>query len=428
MLNRMPGSSDIGLWPQLFEESTRAPLTDTQLEHLYALTDWRVIFLDENLSIDLAYNGIPTASIFKALALPYLINISFERALGRAIIERELLQALCGFLPGKVPTRSTLWYFRAKYAEQYPELMLRVLIAMVLSGKRPRLDLPFVTPLAESVSTPDGQWSQIQLDIYRQKIDVWRSVQGQTTRKPTTMMGKDWVELRVELRNDLERQAEQRRLNKKSLADDLGLPIEVQAQLNTRQVVRFGIDKPRWLEIVVRQQDTLTTIGPSTARPYTACAIIVMREHDGKQQVLLSQRLSGYGSGSYGLPGGKPGPDETIQECATRELKEETGLRLVKSRPISFHISRLPGKPRVTSIGVLAEEYSGDPRRIEPNQNSEWQWFFLDDLPAPLFEPTRIAISQYEKRTGTDLQWSDVESHVNITHIEAEQLVLFDSD
>jgi hypothetical protein len=106
------------------------------LKHLYDLTDWRVIPLDDVVAREYGEEKIPALSIFKALALPYLINIPTERALGRELKEKEQLQHLCGFLPGqKIPSRETIWHFRHKYSEVYPEIMLKILIAMVLNGK-----------------------------------------------------------------------------------------------------------------------------------------------------------------------------------------------------------------------------------------------------------------------------------------------------
>ena len=104
------------------------------------------------------------------------------------------------------------------------------------------------------------------------------------------------------------------------------------------------------------------------------------------------------------------------------ELWEETGIRILKSRPVSLHRTRLPGKPQVLSLGVLAEEYEGQPEQREPSQNTEWQWYDLNQLPGPLFEPTRIAISHFLADRYPDLQWSDVEAQVPEHWGDAQQL------
>ena len=197
---------------------------------------------------------------------------------------------------------------------------------------------------------------------------------------------------------------------KKGLSADLGLPIELRTELYNKEIVRFAIYRPGWLEASSTHVDTVTTLGPSSFRPYFACNVIVMRNHNGKRQVLLSKRMNGFGKDTYTLPGGKQQEGETLEECTSRELKEETRLFLKKSRPISLHVTRYPGKPQVSSVGVLALEYEGVPYTAEQNQHEKWMWFNLEDLPTPLFGPTRIALNHYIEDKYPNLEWRDVES------------------
>lgn len=418
MSQRSVLNSGVGFWPHL-DELKRVPLTLHELQHLYALTDWRVVLLDER--IKRTYQEYPTVNMFKAQALPYLLNIPSERALARELAEREPLQALCGFLPGKQPTRSALGHFRRRYSELYSELMLRVLIALVLSGSEPNLMLPFVTPISATATVPKGHRLEFQLDVYRPPIEVWTTVPETGIGPPIVTAGKTWTELRREVR-ERESRKRQRNSHKRGLASDLGLPAEVRTRLANNQAVRLGIDKPEWMSSATRATDPLTTVGPASLRPYVACHVLVIRQHENRGQVLLSRRLAGYGKGTLMAPGGKQRPDESLQECAARELREETGMRMLESRPVSWHSTRLPGKPRVISVGVLAEEYEGKPQRLELNQNTEWQWFDLDKLPMPLFGPAHISISHYVNKTYPDLQWRDVESQV--PQLQATQLSL----
>jgi 8-oxo-dGTP diphosphatase len=415
-----------GFLPHL-GEARHTPLTDSELKRLYVLTDWRVVLLDERIKE--MYQDFPTASLFKALALPYLINISSERALARELKERELLQVLCGFLPGSTPTRATFWHFRRKYSEIYPDLILRVLITMVLSGGRLNFDLPFVKPIPETERPPNGHYSKFvldtyRLDDYRLEIHIWTTVSETEVQPPIITTGKTWTELRRELQ---EREARKRQNSlRRGLAVALGLPAEVETELNTNQIFRFVIDKPEWIDANVRGKDPLSSLGPASLRPYVACNVLVVRKRKNRRQVLLSRRLAGYGKGTYTLPGGKQQPNESLQQCAARELLEETGLSILKSRPVSLHTTRLPGKPRVLSVGVLvpAGDYEGKLHHRESDQNTEWQWFDLKELPTPLFEPARIAIFHYVDETYRNLQWSDVESQVAEAQEPPKQLSL----
>jgi bifunctional NMN adenylyltransferase/nudix hydrolase len=68
------------------------------------------------------------------------------------------------------------------------------------------------------------------------------------------------------------------------------------------------------------------------AAPYaptfnTADAVVMVSGH-----VLLVVRGGFPGKGLYALPGGYVNPDETLVECALRELKEETGLKVERKR------------------------------------------------------------------------------------------------
>lgn len=384
-------------------------LTEPELERLYTLTDWRVVLLDERIAA--TYQKFSSISLFKALALPYLVSITSERALARTLEEREALRTLCGFLPNRTPTRATFWHFRDKYSAVYPGLMLRVLISLVLSGSEPNFALPFAMPILETASTPNGHCATFQLDVYRPPIEVWTTPSSNESQLLISAAGKTWLELRQQLQQYRVHGQQERSLQKRGLANGLGLPAEIRTTLHDGRIVRFGIDKPEWLDARLGT-DTLTTVGPASFRPYAACNVLVIKEHEARRQVLLSRRLAGYGKGTYVLPGGKQLQDESLEECAARELREETGIRILRSRPVSLHRTRLPDKPQVFSVGVWAEEYEGKPEQREPSQNTEWRWYSLDGLPTPLFEPTRIAIAHFNDEKYPNLQWSDVEAQV----------------
>lgn len=396
----------------------RDPLSLAELRHLYDLTGWRVVILDER--IRQRYNEFSTLSIIKMLALPFLLNIPSERALYRQLKEREPLQTLCGYTPGeKLPTRGTLGNFRRFNKEAFPDLMRKVLISMVLSDKIPNLNLPFVIPIPEQVAFPEEQSLRITLEGQASPIDIWITINpGSETIKSEMRCTRDFQEYR--------RLADEYKRVKKShsLAYDLGLPMQVKTHLG-EHLVCFYITQPDWLDTQTRQKDTLTGVGPSSFKPYSACNVLVIRTRRGKPQILLGRRKSGQGKGMYALPVGKCQENESLSACAHREVLEETGLRLINSKPVSLHIKSPPGRAMVYSVGVLAERYSGIPRTIEESQHEEWQWFDLEQLPAPLFEPAKIAITQYLENKYPNLEWSDVEAHIAEGGKVIEQLSFF---
>lgn len=106
-------------------------------------------------------------------------------------------------------------------------------------------------------------------------------------------------------------------------------------------------------------------------------------------KVLLIQRGIEPYKGQWALPGGFVGIDESAEECARRELQEETGLTGISVE--QFHafsdVNRDP-RERVISIAYyalvkLSEVRGGD-------DASEAQWFSYDDVPSLAFDHDRI--------------------------------------
>ena len=47
------------------------------------------------------------------------------------------------------------------------------------------------------------------------------------------------------------------------------------------------------------------------------------------------------------------------------------------------------------TIGLLAEEFSGDAKVMEPDEITEWKWFDLNELPRPLYFPSEKMLNNY---------------------------------
>lgn len=120
------------------------------------------------------------------------------------------------------------------------------------------------------------------------------------------------------------------------------------------------------------------------ARPAVGVAVII---RDGSR-VLLGERVAGYGAGTWQFPGGHLEFGESIEDCARREAREETGLELTNLRlgPYTNDIFLAEGRHYVT-LFVLADFTGGIPEAREPDKCSCWEWFSWNALPEPLFLP-----------------------------------------
>lgn len=112
--------------------------------------------------------------------------------------------------------------------------------------------------------------------------------------------------------------------------------------------------------------------------------ILVLR--DGR--VLLGRRRGSHGAGTWSAPGGRLEYGESIEDCARRELLEETGLALGQCErgPYTTDVFEAVREHYLT-VFVLARRTQGEPATLEPDKCDGWQWFDWSALPQPLFAP-----------------------------------------
>lgn len=109
---------------------------------------------------------------------------------------------------------------------------------------------------------------------------------------------------------------------------------------------------------------------------------------DGKQlHILLIERGIDPYKGMWALPGGFMNIEETIEQCALRELKEETGVESIYLE--QFHVfSSVKRDPRerVVTVAFLALVRKSDFRLIAGDDAARASWFELDELPPLAFD------------------------------------------
>ena len=108
-------------------------------------------------------------------------------------------------------------------------------------------------------------------------------------------------------------------------------------------------------------------------------------------QVLLGKRLSKHGTGTWAPPGGHLEKGETIEQCASRELFEETGLKIAPKKIKIFRVTNdiFQGEDKhYVTIHCRTNYDDGVANFIEvkePEKCETWKWFNLNNLPSPLF-------------------------------------------
>lgn len=117
-------------------------------------------------------------------------------------------------------------------------------------------------------------------------------------------------------------------------------------------------------------------------------------------QILLLKRKNIFGHNTWGLPGGHLETDETIEECAVRELYEESGIKggvgSAKVKNLGNTISS--NNNRHVQIGVHIERWRGKLEIKEPHKCSAIDFFPLDKLPVPLFSSSEPLIEKFKKK------------------------------
>ena len=110
---------------------------------------------------------------------------------------------------------------------------------------------------------------------------------------------------------------------------------------------------------------------------------------NGKEELLLGKRLGSHGSHTWGPPGGHLEFGESFEDCAVREVLEETGIDIYDPVfcALTNDVFEEEGKHYVSLFMKALLEDEQTPQILEPNKTQEWRWFSQDALPSPLFLP-----------------------------------------
>ncbi len=123
-------------------------------------------------------------------------------------------------------------------------------------------------------------------------------------------------------------------------------------------------------------------------RPAVTADCVVIAQ--ATREVLLIQRGIEPFKGCWAFPGGFMNMDETTEQCAVRELEEETGLRVSSQRQIGTY-SKVDRDPRGRTITVAYLALIDAPVSVKGQDDAaQAQWFPLSALPPLAFDHAEI--------------------------------------
>ncbi len=129
-------------------------------------------------------------------------------------------------------------------------------------------------------------------------------------------------------------------------------------------------------------------------RPRVGIGILVFK--NGK--ILLGKRKGSHGAGEYGGPGGHLEFGESIEECARRECREETGIEIKNVKFLSLSNIKKYGGKHYVDIGLIADWKSGEVKTLEPQKCKGWAWYDLKKLPKPLFAAEKLYLKALKSK------------------------------
>ena len=120
----------------------------------------------------------------------------------------------------------------------------------------------------------------------------------------------------------------------------------------------------------------------------TADVVAITKEEEPK--VLLIQRGYDPYKGRWAFPGGFMEMDETTEQCAIRELEEETGLTLTNITQVGAY-SKVDRDPRGRTITIAYLAVVDTPLAVVAQDDAaKAEWFPINALPSLAFDHDEI--------------------------------------
>ena len=130
----------------------------------------------------------------------------------------------------------------------------------------------------------------------------------------------------------------------------------------------------------------------------SGCGVILIKDN----MILLGKRNEDvekansemHEEGTWTLPGGNIEYGEKFYEAGIREVKEETNLDARDLELICVQTD-LNEHAHYISVGMIAHDFSGELKVMEPDEITTWKWFNVNDLPEKIFSASKKTIDCY---------------------------------
>lgn len=137
--------------------------------------------------------------------------------------------------------------------------------------------------------------------------------------------------------------------------------------------------------------------------PVNLCGSVVLLT-DKRGRLLLQQRV--YPPGRWGIPGGLMELGESAEDCARRELLEETGVRLGSLRLLGVYsgeghrtVAKNGDIFHTVVVAYACDDFAGEPR-VSDGESLALRWFDPGELPDDIAKSHRKVLRDWLALTG----------------------------
>lgn len=130
----------------------------------------------------------------------------------------------------------------------------------------------------------------------------------------------------------------------------------------------------------------------NSTMPVVGVATLIFKQ----DKVLLGRRKKTPGYDTWQFPGGLMQAEETVFDCARREVLEETGMQI---RDLAYgpYTNNIFSHEAMHSVTLYVAAVTDDePYNVEPALARNWQWFNPSALPGPLFLPIEELLRHHQ--------------------------------